>query len=50
MNTVEHAEYELKLAGYNIDKANKKKRIDSSQDYADRVAQCVLELLKVLGE
>lgn len=50
MNTVEHAEYELKLAGYNIDKANKKKRIDSSQDYADRVAQCVLELLKVFSK
>lgn len=47
MGLVDHAEYELKIAGYNVDK---KKDINTDQDYADEVGRSALELIKVFAK
>lgn len=48
MGLIEHAKEELKLAGYNIDK--NVKDINSDHEYADMVAQSVLELIEVFAK
>lgn len=46
MGLLDHAEYELKLAGYNI---KNKKKIESSQDYADQCGRAAYDLLKLFA-
>lgn len=48
MSLIEHAEYELKLAGYNVNKEIKD--IDTDQDYADKIGNAALELIKVFAK
>ena len=47
MGLIEHAENELKLAGYNIRNI---KDIVSDKDYADKIGNAALELIKVFAK
>ena len=47
MNLIEHAEYELKLAGYNIREVNE---ITCDKDYADKIGNSALELIKIFAK
>lgn len=46
-NLINHAKYELKLAGYN---PRDIQEINSDEDYSDSVANCVLELLETFSK
>lgn len=45
MSLVEHAEYELQLAGYNVNNTDE----NSESYYADFVGKCALDLIKLLA-
>ena len=48
MGLIEHAEYELRLAGYDIDADYD--NIDSEKDYANRIGQSALELIRLFAK
>lgn len=48
MGLIEHAEYELKHAGFDIHK--KKRRIESDEDYANSIGRAAFELVKTFSK